>query len=189
MSGSTRASRRRLKVRRNLLAGAAGAAVAAMALGVPVAGGVAQAAPLHGQQMNLPNPIRTAVHRRPASFNLKVALYVKRLEGAPYAWGGTTPAGFDCSGLAQYVYRHFGKRIRRTAEDQFLEFRRISKSRALFGDLVFFHASSDPNSYVYHVGVYEGGNSMVAATTYGEGVQWQSFAWAGNTVTFGTISH
>jgi hypothetical protein len=29
----------------------------------------------------------------------------------------------------------------------------------------------------------------VAATTYGEGVQLQSFAWAGNTVTFGTITH
>jgi hypothetical protein len=54
---------------------------------------------------------------------------------------------------------------------------------------VFFHEDSDPNSYVYHVGIYEGGDDMVAATTYGEGVQWQSFAWAGDTVTFGTISH
>ena len=30
---------------------------------------------------------------------------------------------------------------------------------------------------------------MVAATTYGEGVQYQSFAWGGDTVTFGTITH
>ena len=102
---------------------------------------------------------------------------------------GTTPAGFDCSGLTQYVYRHFGKRIQRTAEDQFLEFRRITHARARPGDLVFFHDTSDPYSYVYHVGVYEGGDDMVAATTYGEGVKWQSFTWAGNTVTFGTITH
>ena len=120
---------------------------------------------------------------------MKVATYAKRFIGVPYVYGGTSPAGFDCSGLAQYVYRHFGKRIQRTAEDQFLQFRRISKARAWGGDLVFFHVSSDPNSYVYHVGIYEGGHSMVAATTYGSGVEWQSFAWAGNTVTFGTITH
>ncbi len=198
MSGSMRASRGRLRMRRNWLASAA---LAATALSVPVAsgvaggvaGGVAQAAPLHGQHATISRPIRKAVHysptRRRVSFNLKVALYVKRFEGAPYVWGGTTPAGFDCSGLTQYVYRHFGKRIQRTAEDQFLEFRRISKARALFGDLVFFHVSGNPNSYVYHVGVYEGGDAMVAATTYGEGVRWQTFAWAGDTVTFGTITH
>ena len=39
---------------------------------------------------------------------------------------------------------------------------------------------------MYHVGVYEGGDDMVAATTSGEGVQYQSFSWAGDTVTFGT---
>lgn len=190
MSGSIRASRRRLRMRRNWLAPAA---LTAIALGVPVAGGVAQAAPTHGQQLTTVGPIRkTMQHHQSArrvSFNENAASYVKRLEGAPYAWGGTTPAGFDCSGLTQYVYRHFGKSIQRTAEDQFLQFRRISKARAWRGDLVFFHEDSDPNSYVYHVGIYEGGDDMVAATTYGEGVQWQSFAWAGDTVTFGTISH
>lgn len=185
MSGSMRASRRRLRMRRNWLARAA---LAGIALSVPVAGGAAQAAQLPGQQVSTPITNK-APQPRPASLNLKVATYAKRLEGAPYAWGGTTPAGFDCSGLTQYVYRHFGKRIQRTAEGQFLQFRRISKARALFGDLVFFHESSDPNSYVYHVGVYEGGNAMVAATTYGQGVRWQSFAWAGDTVTFGTITH
>jgi cell wall-associated NlpC family hydrolase len=131
----------------------------------------------------------TAKHRRPESFDQRAATFVKTLEGAPYAYGGTSPAGFDCSGLTQYVYRHLGKRLPRTAEDQFLESRRISKSKAWGGDLVFFHESSDPNSYVYHVAVFEGGDDMVAATTYGEGVQWQNFSWAGDTVTFGTVSH
>ena len=111
------------------------------------------------------------------------------MEGVPYLYGGTSPAGFDCSGLTQYVYRHFGKSIQRTAEDQFLEFRRISKERAWGGDLVFFHVDSDPNSYVYHVGIYEGGDDMVAATTTGSDVQWQNFSWAGDTVTFGTLTH
>ena len=123
------------------------------------------------------------------SFNEDAATYVKRMEGVPYEYGGTSPAGFDCSGLSQYIYRHYGKRIQRTAEDQFLEFRRISKKHAWGGDLVFFHVDSNPNSYVYHVGVYEGGDDMVAATTSGSDVQWQNFSWAGDTVTFGTLTH
>ena len=123
------------------------------------------------------------------SFNQDTATYVKKMEGVPYLYGGTSPAGFDCSGLAQYVYRHYGKRIARTAEEQFLEFRRISKKHAWGGDLVFFHVDSNPNSYVYHVGIYEGGDDMVAATTTGSDVQWQNFSWAGDTVTFGTMTH
>ncbi len=113
------------------------------------------------------------------------------LVGDPYAYGGTTPAGFDCSGLTQWVYRHTGggKTIPRMAEDQFLRFRPISHAAARPGDLVFFHDTSNLDSYVYHVGVYEGGNMMVAATVAGAGVQYQSFTWAGDTVSFGTISH
>jgi cell wall-associated NlpC family hydrolase len=143
----------------------------------------------HKPRKRAHNPHYRGRHRRPESFDQRAATFVKTMEGAPYAYGGSSPAGFDCSGLTQYVYRHLGKNLARTAEDQFLESRPISKSRAWGGDLVFFHVSSDPNSYVYHVGVYEGGHDMVAATTYGEGVQWQNFSWAGDTVTFGTITH
>ena len=194
-------------MRRNWLAKAA---LTAVALSVPMAGvaGTAQAstqgtgqqkAVLHKAQKKKAKSHRAskpkakvnqnyrAKHRM--SFNEDAATYVKRMEGVPYEYGGTTPAGFDCSGLTQYIYRHYGKRIQRTAEDQFLEFRRISKKRAWGGDLVFFHVDSNPNSYVYHVGVYEGGDDMVAATTSGSDVKWQNFSWAGDTVTFGTLTH
>jgi cell wall-associated NlpC family hydrolase len=125
------------------------------------------------------------------TFDQKAAALAKTLVGDPYYYGGTSPAGFDCSGLTQYVYAHTGRgiAIQRTAEDQFLEFRPISQRDARPGDLVFFHDDSDPDSYVYHVGVYEGGEMMVAATTWGQGVQYQNFSWAGDTVTFGTITH
>jgi peptidoglycan DL-endopeptidase CwlO len=178
-------------MRRNWLAYAA---LTAVAFSVPMAG-TAQAASLAGHTMAgtaqaAHKAHKAARHRsRYQSFNQRAATYVKSLQGAPYVYGGTSPSGFDCSGLTQYVYRHLGKRIQRTAEEQFRQFRRISKARARGGDLVFFHVSSDPSSYVYHVGVYEGGNDMVAATTYGGGVEWQSFTWAGNTVTFGTTTH
>jgi cell wall-associated NlpC family hydrolase len=203
-------------VRRNWLAKAA---LTAVALSVPMAGVAsnAQAAtPGVGQQTAIfhkmhpkkkhkstkkpkshrsekpkkkPNEHYSGKHRSHPSFDEDTATFAKTLEGIPYRYGGTSRAGFDCSGLTQYVYRHLGKRIQRTAEDQFLEFRRIGKRHAWGGDLVFFHVNSNPNSHVYHVGIYEGGDDMVAATHTGSDVKWQNFSWAGDTVTFGTLTH
>ena len=123
------------------------------------------------------------------SFNQRAAEYAERFVGTvPYVYGGSSPStGFDCSGLAQYVYRHFGKSIPRIAEDQFLAFRRESKSSAWGGDLVFFHVNSDPNSYVYHVAIYEGDGHIVSATDPWQGIAWQAI-WTPY-VTFGTITH
>ncbi|MBO0884139.1 MAG: C40 family peptidase [Mycobacterium sp.] len=123
------------------------------------------------------------------SFNQKVAGYAASFIGrVPYRYGGSSPStGFDCSGLTSYVYRHYGKSIPRTADAQFRSFRRESASRAWGGDLVFFHVNSNPNSYVYHVGVYEGSHHMVAATHPGGGIRWQTI-WSRN-VTFGTLTH
>jgi cell wall-associated NlpC family hydrolase len=204
-------------MRRNWLASAA---VAAVAISVPVTAstgptfagpasagtaqtvtvGTAQVVTLSSQQQAVTAVTASTVKTRqlkrkttatPQTWNQLAAALAKRLVGDPYVYGGTSPAGFDCSGLTQYVYEHTGggKLINRTAEDQFLQFRPITHSDARPGDLVFFHDTSDPDSYVYHVGVYEGGDDMVAATTYGEGVQLQSFTWGGGTVTFGTITH
>jgi cell wall-associated NlpC family hydrolase len=123
------------------------------------------------------------------SFNQRAATYVETFIGqVPYVYGGSSPSsGFDCSGLTQYVYHHEGKSIPRTAEEQFLSFRRESQSKAWGGDLVFFHESSDPNSYVYHVAIYEGGNHIVSAADPSEGIAWQTI-WSSD-VTFGTITH
>lgn len=175
-------------MRLNLLASAA---VAAAAISVPVAvtgavwTGTAQAATAASQQTTA-KATTTAV-----TWNMVAATKAKQLVGSPYMYGGTSTAGFDCSGLTQWVYHHTGHglAIDRMANDQFHQFRQVSHANARPGDLVFFHETSNPASYVYHVGVYEGGEMMVAATTYGEGVQLQSFAWAGNTVTFGTVTH
>src|SRR6185312_5885829 len=104
------------------------------------------------------------------SFNQKAAAYVKTFVHR-----------------VPYVYGHYGKSIPRTADAQFRRFHRESKARAWGGDLVFFHVNSNPNSYVYHVGVYEGGGHMVSATNPAGGIRWQTI-WSRN-VTFGTITH
>jgi cell wall-associated NlpC family hydrolase len=167
-------------------------ALAVIAISIPAAGMAAgvSAGPAHAAVVHKSVDTRAAnaapVHM---SFDQQAATYVKSLEGVRYTWGGTSRAGFDCSGLTQYVYSRLGRHIARTAESQFLQFRRIAKARAWGGDLVFFHVNSNPASYVYHVAIYEGGDSMVAASSGADRVTWESFAWAGNTVTFGTITH
>ena len=163
----------------------AGVATAAAISAVPLTAftGTAHAASL-GQQ-------KAAALVRVNLFDRTAAANAKKLTGSPYRYGGTTPAGFDCSGFTQYVYHHTGggKPLNRTAQAQYNQAKRIAKSDAQPGDLVFFHESSSPGSAVYHVGIYDGGNTMVAAPSTGGHVEMQSFTWAGNTVTFGSITH
>jgi cell wall-associated NlpC family hydrolase len=146
--------------------------------------GIANAA-----QTQSASPQTLAASAKTLSFNQQAATYVKTFIGkVPYTYGGASPsAGFDCSGLTSYVYGHLGKSIPRTAEAQFEKFKRISKSQAWGGDLVFYHETSSPTSYVYHVGIYEGGNGVVSAANESEGIVQQSIY--SSYVTFGTITH
>lgn len=89
-----------------------------------------------------------------------------------YVWGGTTPAGFDCSGLTQYCYRQVGVTIPRTSRSQYRAGSFIPPGRMdllLPGDLVFFGYDGDANR-VHHVGMYVGDNNFVHAPATGQRV-------------------
>ena len=63
--------------------------------------------------------------------------YAKQFIGVPYVFGGTSPNGFDCSGLVQYVYKHFGINLSRTTKTQINEGRPVGRNQLQLGDLVF----------------------------------------------------
>lgn len=83
--------------------------------------------------------------------------------GVPYVYGGASPAGFDCSGLTQYVYSLFGISLPRTAIAQGYAGTFISASEAQPGDLVW-------HSYG-HVGIYIGNGQVVESTVPGSAVK------------------
>lgn len=86
--------------------------------------------------------------------------------GVPYAYGGTSPSGFDCSGLTQWVYAKAGISIPRTASAQQSAATRVSSPAP--GDLVFFGYPA------YHVGIYVSPGQMIDAQRPGTTVGYHS---------------
>lgn len=70
--------------------------------------------------------------------------------GAPYRGGGTTPAGFDCSGFVNYTLTQFDIELPRSSAEMSRVGKRILKSEAKAGDLIFFNTSGGG---VSHVGI------------------------------------
>lgn len=87
--------------------------------------------------------------------------------GVPYVWGGSTPAGFDCSGLTQYVFAENGISIPRVTTGQEYSGTMISLSQLEPGDLVFFGS----RGATHHVGIYVGGGNYIHAPQTGDVVK------------------
>lgn len=99
----------------------------------------------------------------------KIVAEASKYLGVPYVWGGTTPSGFDCSGLVQYVLRDLGIDISRVTQTQCKEGQPIAKGDLQPGDLVFFESNGD----VHHVGIYIGNGQMIHAPRTGDVVKIQ----------------
>lgn len=95
----------------------------------------------------------------------KVLDYAKQFLGVPYRWGGTSPSGFDCSGLLQYTMGKFGIRIPRVSYQQATIGKRTSISQLQPGDFVAFGNS------VHHIAFYLGNGMILEAPRTGLSVR------------------
>jgi cell wall-associated NlpC family hydrolase len=85
--------------------------------------------------------------------------------GTPYRWGGSSPGGFDCSGLVQWSFAQGGIGLPRDSRSQRAATTPISEWELQPGDLVFY------GSPVYHVGIYMGDGQMIHSPRTGDVVK------------------
>jgi cell wall-associated NlpC family hydrolase len=84
--------------------------------------------------------------------------------GVPYVFGGSTPAGFDCSGYVRYVYSQFGVPLAHSVRAQAARGKLIRAKDAQPGDLVIWNDGS-------HNGIYAGGGNVLHAPQRGDSVK------------------
>ena len=135
---------------KNTTKAAVGTALATSALGAVSVGSAASA--------------EAAVSNRSAR---RVVSAASSRRGAPYAYGASGPWRFDCSGLTSWSYRQIGRRIPRTAHQQYRSSYRVSRASARPGDLAFLTSGG----YAYHAAVYAGRGMVWHAPRPGKRVQ------------------
>ena len=89
------------------------------------------------------------------------------LLGTPYRFGGSTPAGFDCSGFVNYVLSNQGINVPRSSAAIYQAVDKISFGELEPGDLVFFQTYRTGPS---HVGFYTGNGEFIHAPSTGRTV-------------------
>jgi cell wall-associated NlpC family hydrolase len=106
-----------------------------------------------------PRPLTLAEMR-----NARAAQIALRYLGTPYSYGGSSPSGFDCSGLVSYAYAQVGVSMDHNTNAIYGAFPKVDRADLEVGDMVFF-------SGLGHMGIYVGHGRYVHAPHSGEVVE------------------
>jgi cell wall-associated NlpC family hydrolase len=112
-------------------------------------------------------PERVSAAPRPApraGIGERAARVALQQVGTPYRYGGSSPSGFDCSGLVHYSYANVGKSVPRTTGGLWEELAPVDNRDMRAGDLLFFRISGKMS----HVGLYLGAGRFVHAPSSGK---------------------
>jgi murein DD-endopeptidase len=96
------------------------------------------------------------------------ASHAAKMLGKPYRYGGSSPAGFDCSGLVVYSYRQAGVALPHNTDKQRSASRLVKRADLRRGDLLFFNQEGKKYG---HVGMYIGDGKFVHAPSSGKSVR------------------
>ncbi|MCO6008505.1 NlpC/P60 family protein [Actinoallomurus purpureus] len=112
----------------------------------------------------------------PTVIAAQVVAYARAHLGKPYIFGGTGPAGYDCSGLTMMAYRAAGIAIPRLSDAQYWFGAKVPPGQEAPGDLVFFDYKPG-HSGPGHIGiVYDVPRGlMLVAPHTGSNVRVQSY--------------
>lgn len=92
----------------------------------------------------------------------KLEQYAMDYHNSPYLWGGKSPAGIDCSGFSQMVFKLCGIKLPRDAYQQAEDGETINfVANAQLGDLAFF---DNAEGKITHVGIVLDDNKIIHAS-------------------------
>ena len=111
-----------------------------------------------------------AAEEAAAERRASVVSIAMRYLGIPYVWGGTTPAGFDCSGFTSYVYAQVGIDLPRTSAGQRYAGPAVAWTDAQPGDLIWTPG---------HIAIYAGDGMQIEAPVPGKNIRYTSI-WQSN---------
>lgn len=115
-----------------------------------------------------PAPVEAHTRDAPREQRGHIKERVRSQVGTRYSYGGSSPNGFDCSGLTRWTFRDHGANLPHSSMEQFNlgkrdRHRRIWKRKNLkVGDLVFHKTTS---ARVGHAGIYIGKGRFVSSTS------------------------